>query len=38
MQKKSAWNPSTCACVCDKHCQVDKYAKKCTCIKNVTDE
>ena len=33
-----AWKPSTCACECDKHCEIDKYLKNCTCVKSIIDD
>ena len=27
------WNPSTCACECDKDCEIDEYLKNSTCVK-----
>ena len=28
-----AWNPSICACECDKDCEVGEYLKNCTSSK-----
>ena len=27
MRKDYAWNPSICACECDKDCEIGKYSK-----------
>ena len=32
-----AWNPSICACQCNKDCGFDEYVKNCACIKNAFD-
>lgn len=29
-----AWNPSKCACDCDKNCENGEYLKECECIKS----
>lgn len=34
MQKDHAWNHSTCAFECDKHCEIDEYLKDSICVKN----
>ena len=34
------WNPSTCSCECDKHCEVGQYLdyKNCLCRKKLIDD
>ena len=32
------WNTSTCACECDKHCEIDGYLKRCTFRKGIIDD
>ena len=29
------FNPCSCASECDKDCEIDKYLKNCTCVKNL---
>ena len=31
------WNPSICACECDKDCDIDEYLKDCAFIKSLDD-
>ena len=33
-----SWNPSTCACDCDKLCETGEYMKNCECIKSLVDD
>ena len=33
-----AWNPSICACECDKDCEVGEYLKNCTSSKSLVDD
>ena len=33
-----AQNPSLGGCKWDKHCEIDEYLKKCTCIKSITGD
>lgn len=32
------WNPGTCACECDKDCEIVKYMKDCECRKRLVDD
>lgn len=32
---KKAWNSSTYAWECDKHCDVDEHLKNCICVKKI---
>ena len=34
------WNPSTCSCECDRHCETGQYLdyKNCVCRKNIIDD
>ena len=36
--KDYAWNPSLCACECDKDCEIDEYLKNYACWKNVIED
>ena len=38
MKKIIAQNPSLGGCEWDKHCEIDEYLKKCTCIKSITGD
>ena len=32
------WNPSICACECDKDCDIGEYLKYCECMKSLHDD
>ena len=32
------WNPSICACKCDKDCDISKCLKGCKCMKSLVDD
>ena len=34
----AAWNPSTCACECDKDCEISEYLKDCKCMKSLVGD
>ena len=36
-EKEYAWNPSICACVCDKDCDICEYLEDCTFMKSLVD-
>ena len=35
---KNTWNSSTCACVYDKHCDIDEYLKHYICVRSNIDD
>lgn len=36
--KKVVWNPSVCACECNRKCKIDEYLHRCTCVISVFDD
>ena len=36
--KYYAFNPSVCACECDKDCEIDEHVKNCTCMTSLIDD
>ena len=34
----AAWNPSACACECDKDCEISEYLKDCKCMKSLVGD
>ena len=37
-EKDYIWNPSTCACKCDKDCKIGEYFRDSLCIKSLVDD